>query len=179
MKTIPETIEWRPLPTNPAYEVSNFGDVRNALSGKLMKQQNGRKGYKVIRLGFYGPPRPVRTRMVHQLVLETFTGLRPIGLVSGHLDGNPKNNHAINLRWITPKENMGHKRLHGTLPVGPGHPNAKLTKDQARYIKRKCILGSWFPHPQSCRAIALELNVSSTTVKNVAIGFSYKGEGEN
>ena len=31
-----------------------------------------------------------------------------------HVDGNPKNNHLSNLSWVTCKENISHKREHGT-----------------------------------------------------------------
>jgi hypothetical protein len=55
-----------------------------------------------------------RTRLVHQLVLETFVSPRPPGLLGCHWDGNNQNNHVTNLRWDTYVANCDDQRRHGT-----------------------------------------------------------------
>jgi hypothetical protein len=65
-----------------------------------------------------------------------FVGPLEEGKVICHIDGNPKNNHFLNLLQATQKENISHKRLHGTWQSCEKHPCAKLTNLQAITIKR-------------------------------------------
>jgi hypothetical protein len=51
---------------------------------------------------------------IHRLVLFAFAGPPPPGYESAHLDGNPLNAHADNLRWVTRAENYFHCHAHGT-----------------------------------------------------------------
>jgi len=44
-------------------------------------------------------------RFVHRLVLESFVGPPPDGMVGLHRDDNPHNNHVSNLYWGTMREN--------------------------------------------------------------------------
>ncbi len=57
------------------------------------------------------------TRKVHCLILETWVGPRPSGMVACHNDGNPGNNHIDNLRWDTQKANAEDAKKHGR--IGP------------------------------------------------------------
>ena len=52
--------------------------------------------------------------LVHRIVLRTFVGPRPEGLVVRHLDGNPKNNEVGNLKYGTASENTLDSVAHGT-----------------------------------------------------------------
>lgn len=47
-----------------------------------------------------------KTRPVHQLVLETFVGPRPQGMLALHHDDNANNNNLDNLYWGTHKQNV-------------------------------------------------------------------------
>lgn len=129
---------WRPLPTQPEYEVSDIGRVRStdrvitlsdgrrrSLKGRILKPRlspNG--GYPVVHLN--GKP-----RLVHRLVLLAFVGPPDEGKQCRHLDGDPTNNNLSNLRWGTPAENNADQVSHGTRAGGPwrdtpackaGHP---------------------------------------------------------
>lgn len=75
------------------------------------------------------------TRYVHQLVCEAFHGPRPPGLMTRHLDGDPLNNHASNLKWGTQIENEADKDRHGRRPINEGHKRAKLTVAQVNTLR--------------------------------------------
>jgi hypothetical protein len=72
---------------------------------------------------------------VHRLVCETHHGDRPEGMVVRHLDGDPLNCSAINLRWGTPEENEADKIAHGTALRGSSHHRAKLSEEQVHLIR--------------------------------------------
>jgi hypothetical protein len=138
--------EWRIIPDFPAYEVSNLGQVRrrtDAFSGRrLTKLQSpaGKllkptvvKGYFQVHLS---GPSGWKNAKVHRLVCAAFHG-SPIGGRRDvtHVDGNPFNNAATNLRWATSQENNLDRRRHGTMPRGAHHYSAKLTAHQVHEIR--------------------------------------------
>ena len=67
-----------------------------------------------------------RISKVHHLVLETFVGPRPRGLVACHNDGNKFNNCSSNLRWDTPTSNYADARKHGSYLKGEQIPNSRF-----------------------------------------------------
>ena len=106
------------------YEISNYGNVRSltrhvpygrhkqtVYKGRLLKQFVS-NNYMSVKLSMAGA---TRTRYVHELVLLTFVGARPVILERSeirHLDGDKKNNHLDNLKYGTTKENAGDRKLH-------------------------------------------------------------------
>lgn len=109
---------WKPCPSYPGYEASNFGRVRS------VTERSVKLPIPVSRLGKEPPP-PVRTiitqrlnpggfavvtlfpskhptiRMVHVLVLDAFVGPRPHNAMIQHLDGDKVNNALSNLRYVS------------------------------------------------------------------------------
>ena len=76
---------------------------------------------------------------VHTLIAEAFHGPRPTPEHQvAHFDGNPSNNCAWNLRWATAAENAQDRDRHGKTfhPRGILHPNAKLTDEMVRTMRR-------------------------------------------
>jgi hypothetical protein len=70
-------------------------------------------------------------RYVARLVCEAFHGKAPSPQHhAAHLDGDQNNNRATNLAWTTPAENNGHKRAHGTMPLGERVGASKLRREQ-------------------------------------------------
>lgn len=82
-----------------------------------------------------------RTRWVHHLVFEAFHGAVPDGLIVRHMDGNPTNNHVVNLAAGTHAENMADRDRHGTTARGERHGCAKLTEPQVAEIRRLYAVG--------------------------------------
>ena len=78
---------------------------------------------------------------VHRVVLRAFAGRCPVGMQARHLDGNPENNRADNLRWGTRRENQADRVRHGTHQFGERNPNAKLTQRHAELTRELASLG--------------------------------------
>jgi hypothetical protein len=92
--------QWRPIEDFPNYEVSNHGNVRNAITLLHLRIILDPDGYKYLTL--YNKRKV--TKRVHRLVAEAFLGKRT-GLVINHIDGNKLNNIVTNLEWVTAEEN--------------------------------------------------------------------------
>lgn len=100
-------IEWKVIPqTCGLYEVSNFGDVRESGSGKILNVSQNSKGYAIVSL-----PKIKKLIKVHKYValmfvkMPTGTGNRLDALQVDHIDGIRMNNDYRNLRWVTASEN--------------------------------------------------------------------------
>ena len=107
---------------------------------------------------------------VHRLVYLIHRGPLIAGLVVCHLDGDRTNNHANNLLQTTQKENIGHKRLHGTHQIGEKHPKALMTNAKAEQVARAVIAAerskaNRMKHGEAQR-ISAELGVSIYAVYN-------------
>ena len=135
------------------YEVSNQGRVRSLFravhaldprgvpgirhyASRILKATPDVRGYLHVNLSKQGKTFCVH---VHKLVLQTFAPpkISP-ELECRHLDGVKENNRIQNLIWGTCKENTDDKRLHGAIPMGEKHCNAKLTEEDVIYIRTRC-----------------------------------------
>lgn len=154
--------EWRDLPEIGPYRVSSWGRVFSGNKGRFLTG-TPIKGYTNVRL------RADKLYPVHRLVCIAFHGPQPAeGMMVGHLDGNPQNNRADNLAWITRSENTLHSIRHGTfarnpLPrrVGEQHLFAKLTVAQVREIRASSLPG---------RTLASQFGVSPRTISGIRAG---------
>ena len=86
------------------YAVTDDGRVWSKRSEKYLKVGVAANGYEQVALSRSGESKTVR---VHRLVCEAFNG-SPIGenMVVDHIDGNKRNNRAVNLRWVTQSQNV-------------------------------------------------------------------------
>ena len=132
---------WRSIESlNGKYEVSNYARIRNAKTGKILKQFVSRHGYNVLQVR-PTPYHPVNIR-VHRIVAEAFLGKCPDGCVVNHKDGNKKNNSVENLEYVSPSENnihalnagLRHRATKGNQRRGENHPSAVLTENEVRRI---------------------------------------------
>jgi hypothetical protein len=158
--------EWRGIPGFEEYEASSFGRIRRVDSGRVLKpviDSDGRHRVNLWRANKY------RTRRVHQLVALAFHGPQPDGTEVAHLDGNVGNNRPSNLAWCTPKENNGHKRIHGTQPVGERVWNAKMTDAQVRLLK-----ATYSGQPGEIVRFARSIGVSREAVRNALHGRTWR-----
>jgi len=159
---------WRPVVGYEGlYEVSCLGRVRSLHSiklsrGRLLKPSAHNTGY--TRVTLTRPPRQQRPTHIHTLVLEAFAGLRPAGMQAAHLNGCRTDNRIENLAWVTVRENILHKRVHGTAMLGERNHQAKLTENAVREIRTLYASGL------SCKAIAARFGVDWTVVRNIKNG---------
>ncbi len=165
---------WRPVAgLEGLYEVSDFGRVRGFKAPRglrreprVLTKRTDRNGYQQAHL--YKSTRRVAAS-VHRLVLDAFAGACPPDHEAAHLDGDRQNNRAVNLRWVTHSENIGHKRLHGTDPRGERHPSARLTDVQASEIRARFAAG------EGRASLATAFGVTSHHVWQIATGRRRKG----
>ena len=97
--------EWQTISEYSNYDVSNFGNIKNNKTDKVLKQCV-KGGYYNISLvnEFYK-----KTYKVHRLVALAFINNPENKLEVNHKDKNKLNNHISNLEWMTKKENNIHR----------------------------------------------------------------------
>lgn len=102
--------EWKPVVGfEDRYEVSDCGNIRNALTKQVLKPQARKHGYLSVWL--YGKPWRNRTGKqysVHRIVAEAFVD-NPYGYKEvNHIDECKTNNSAKNLEWCDRKYNINY-----------------------------------------------------------------------
>jgi len=132
-----------------SYRVSEFGDVFTH-EGHKMTAFYDKDGYKRIQLRIDGKYKKFH---VHRLVYSVFVGEIPSSKVCCHMDGDKLNNHWSNLQIATQKENIEHKKSHGTWQAGDTHPRVKYSDDLVTTIQgmltfeRPSVIASIFNVP--------------------------------
>lgn len=123
-------MEWRSIPSFPAYEASDEGQIRRVGKTRCQKPHPVGRGY--LRVHLHGN---IRAR-VNRLICETFHGQAPgEEYEAAHIDGDLTNNRPSNLRWATRRENEDDKLRHGTILRGENNANSRLTADLVRLIR--------------------------------------------
>lgn len=124
---------WKPVVGYEGrYEVSDMGKVKSLKQGKILKGEVVHNGY--LRVGLCKNNKS-KWHRVHRLVLLSFVGECPEDCEGCHLDGNRKNNHIDNLKWVTRKENQSHRESHGTTCRGENNVMSKLQAEDISIIR--------------------------------------------
>ena len=89
---------WKTIKNHENFSVSNLGEIKNTLTGELLKKHNHPKGYDQVYFAGH-------TFLVHKIVCEAFHENPDNKPCVDHIDGNKKNNAASNLRWVSYSEN--------------------------------------------------------------------------
>ena len=95
--------EFKPVNGFDNYLVSNFGNVKNSKTNRILKPGDDKKGYKVINLYQNGK---YKTFKVHRLVGIAFLENPDNKPMIDHIDENKANNNVKNLRWATSSDNL-------------------------------------------------------------------------
>jgi len=143
------TEEWRPVVGYEGlYEVSSEGRVRSLAQAtrgigrprRDMILRNGKSAfwYPKVMLKKTGG---AKNAQIHQLVLQSFVGPRPDGMVARHLNGDPGDARLSNLAYGTYRENEQDKVTHGTKLYGERCSHSKLTDDKVRAIRKSTDSG--------------------------------------
>jgi hypothetical protein len=119
------SVEWRQIVGYEGlYDVSNDGRVRNARRMRELSPVADTCGYPTVKLCRNN----LETRYsIHRLVCRAFRGIPFAGAQVAHLNGNPADNRAENLKWVTCAENNSHKAIHGTRQIGARNGRSKYT----------------------------------------------------
>jgi hypothetical protein len=104
---------------------------------------------------------------VHILVIKTFTGERPEGHVIDHIDGNPHNNSAANLEYVTRSENA--KRA---IKTGLTDPSVSM-KAVDQFDKD----GTFIKRHLSIRGAAKELGLNQSAISHCCTNISKSSGG--
>jgi hypothetical protein len=87
---------------NGKYSVSDSGNVKNNITGKLLSSQIQNSGYRLVHLHDNGKR---KASTIHRLVALAFIDNPELKTMVDHIDCNKLNNHVSNLRWVTACEN--------------------------------------------------------------------------
>lgn len=176
--------EWRFIKdTNNNYQVSNKGKVRSVYrvvvhsdgkvtnhKSRILKQQNHKKGYKVITINTSGKK---RTLKIHRLVAECFIENKTNKNIVNHKDGNKENNNSCNLEWVNNQENVNHAWANGlnknVARKGSCNGQSILTEEQVLDIRSKYI-----PNIITRKDLAQEYNVTVSCIKDILTRRSWK-----
>jgi hypothetical protein len=110
--------QWKNIPDIAGYEVSNYGNIRNSKTKKMLSNSADPDGYLYVTM--YNKPKYIR-RSVHTLVAKAFIPNSEKKPTVNHIDKNKKNNLLSNLEWATYAEQTNHRiKLDGV-------PNIKGT----------------------------------------------------
>ena len=100
-------VEWKKLPTQANYSVSEQGKVRNDKTGRILKQSPDKHGYARVSLSNGASNNPT-ILFPHRAVAELFIP-NPDNLpVVNHKNTNKMDPRKDNLEWTTHKENVEH-----------------------------------------------------------------------
>lgn len=113
--------EFRNIEGYPNYEVSNFGNVRNKTTLKILKGHSNGQGY--LHVALYDDNHVGKSIMIHRLVAAAFIPNDKNLPQVNHIDECKTNNRSDNLEWVTSLDNIN----HGThnMRVGLNNPNRR------------------------------------------------------
>lgn len=112
---------WVPIAEFPNYAINKDGDVRNSLTGKILKPRKVSGGrYYGVALVYKGQRKEFK---IHQLLGRYFVPNPNNGTSLDHINRNGLDNRLENLRWVSMAENQQNRR------------SSKLTAADMRAIK--------------------------------------------
>ncbi len=169
--------EWRPVIDFTAYDISSQGRVRSWRRkgpGSHMRNQipfiltpvENKDGYLYVLL--YDDDGIRKQGLIHRLILESFVGPCPLGMLTRHLNGKRKDNFLDNLTWGTPLENTQDSIRHGTMSNTSIQSWTKLNYEKVREIKELLNQGI------KSSIIAKNYEVSYGTINQIKKGLTWK-----
>jgi len=149
----------------PIYEISNYGNVRNINTGKLLKHHKDKDGYDAVslmRIDKNRPSSPKRFR-VCRLVAKGFISNPNKKPTVNHLNGTHDDDYVENLDWATYKEQIEHAAAEGLRANFKGSKNPGSIYDE-EFIHNICkCLENGIIHTED---IMKKLNLEKEFYKN-------------
>ena len=99
----------RTIPGKTTVRMFNGRKIVRHWKGRTLKQKTDKGGYKRVTLW---KSRASKQFLVHRLVCAAFHANYENLPDVNHIDGNPSNNNADNLEWVTPRGNLMHAYEH-------------------------------------------------------------------
>ena len=94
-------IVFKPIAEHPNYKINRLGEVRNQITGNILKPYDD--GYGYLRVKLDG-----KCCRLHILVAQTFIPNPDNKPVVNHKKGKKHDCRASQLEWVTQKENVHH-----------------------------------------------------------------------
>lgn len=167
----PDGNELRPVPGfSNEYFASQHGDVWSGKFNRLRKlSQFSCREYLSVTAGG-------RKLLVHHAIALTWIGPRPEGAECLHLNGQPRDNRAENLKWATRQEVVDNEIARGThYKPAPGTPSShrRLTDQQVELVRIRLLAG------ETARTVAEDFNVTTSAISLLRTGRTYKRPAES
>lgn len=110
---------WKVLDDFNNYAVSDKGEVKNVLTGRILKPRIDKDGYKFITV-FKNNGRAQKNYKVHRLVALYFVENEDVDDYTqvDHIDLDKTNNHASNLRWTNNRLNRLNTKMQSNNTSG-------------------------------------------------------------
>jgi len=124
--------EWRPIQEFPNYEVSNFGNIKNIVTNKLLKCCPKGGYYHVSLVN----NETKKTFKVHRLVALAFIPNPENKTDVNHKDKNKLNNKLENLEWMTRKENNTHRCIGIKITCNKNKPVLRIDKNTGELLAK-------------------------------------------
>lgn len=141
------------------YQISTFGRVKSFKNGELiLKNYLGNHGYYGVTLWKNNQS---TKRLIHNILLETFSIKTKDKMVCNHKDGNKLNNFITNLEWTTYRGNLVHAYKNNL-----NNGRRKLDWDKVSRIR------SLYGEGQRKLHIAKMFNVAHSTIDRI-LSFKY------
>lgn len=123
------------------YEISNYGKIRNKITGKLISQCISEKGYVMVGLMVYGKKKN-KIFKLHRLVAYTFLHCDNWeDYTVNHIDGNKLDNSVFNLEMMSFVDNIRHAYKQGLNKGIRGEDNKSSILTEKVVIKIcECLL---------------------------------------
>ena len=155
------------IPGFPDYLADRSGAIYSVVKRypvlKQLRIEVDNRGYPCVRL--YTRHGKRKYIPVHRLILETFVGKRPPGLMARHLDADKLNSALTNLCWGTPQENADDAARNGKTLFGERSGTARLT--EADVVKILTMSGT-------NKEVASEFGVSHHCIYDIRHGRRWK-----
>jgi hypothetical protein len=101
---------WKKLESNPNYEVSIDGEIRNSKTGRILVQYRDDRGYLNVGLRVN---KKRKNYWSHRLVAETFIEGYSNSLEVNHINGIKYDNRVSNLECISKCDNLTKRIFKG------------------------------------------------------------------
>lgn len=158
-----DKVEYRIVPDRPTILLGTDGTAWQRL-----EQRPNPNGYMRITVGKYRPGMRQERLYVYHLMLRTFRGVKPEGLLCRHLDDDPANNRLENLAYGTWQDNADDRVRNGSSTQGSGVHCAKLHESQIPEIRRLAAEGV------SRTEIGRRFGVGQPTISDIVLGVTWK-----